>query len=64
LEPERSRPSRGKKRSYDDSSFVGYGEGYADDDDDVAFYSNSEEAARAVKKKRKKVLNIVHIMLI
>jgi hypothetical protein len=51
-EPERNRPSRGRKRHYDDSSFVGYGEGYADDDDDGAFYSNSEGIG---KKKRKKV---------
>ena len=51
-EPERTRPSRGRKRNYDDSSFVGYGEGYADDDDDAGFYSNSESAG---KKKRKKV---------
>ncbi|KAF7585234.1 hypothetical protein BBP40_011607 [Aspergillus hancockii] len=50
-ELERSRPSRGRKRHYDDSSFVGYGEGYADDDDDGAFYSNSEGIG---KKKRKK----------
>ncbi|CAK43896.1 uncharacterized protein BO96DRAFT_421703 [Aspergillus niger CBS 101883] len=49
---ERSRPSRGRKRHYDDNSFVGYGEGYADDDDDGAFYSNSEGMG---KKKRKKV---------
>lgn len=51
-EPERTRPSRGHKRRYDDDSFVGYGEGYADDDDDGAFYSNSEGIG---KKKRKKV---------
>ncbi|GFF22931.1 mediator of RNA polymerase II transcription subunit 19 [Aspergillus lentulus] len=50
-EPERARPSRGRKRHYDDNSFVGYGEGYADDDDDAAFYSNSEGMG---KKKRKK----------
>ncbi|GAA81902.1 hypothetical protein AKAW_00017 [Aspergillus luchuensis IFO 4308] len=49
---ERARPSRGRKRHYDDNSFVGYGEGYADDDDDGAFYSNSEGMG---KKKRKKV---------
>ncbi|PYH39368.1 uncharacterized protein BO87DRAFT_349426 [Aspergillus neoniger CBS 115656] len=48
---ERARPSRGRKRHYDDNSFVGYGEGYADDDDDGAFYSNSEGMG---KKKRKK----------
>ncbi|KAL1962828.1 hypothetical protein VTN77DRAFT_9103 [Rasamsonia byssochlamydoides] len=51
-EPGRSRPSRGKKRHYDDNSFVGYGEGYADDDDEGAFYSNGED--RGGKKKRKK----------
>lgn len=51
-EPERTRPSRGRKRHYDDSSFVGYGEGYADDDDDGVFYSNNEGIG---KKKRKKV---------
>lgn len=51
-ELERSRPSRGHKRRYDDNSFIGYGEGYADDDDEGAFYSNSEGIG---KKKRKKV---------
>lgn len=51
-EPERTRPSRGRKRHYDDNSFVGYGEGYADDDDDPGFYSNGEGTG---KKKRKKV---------
>ena len=52
-EPERTRPSRGRKRNYDDSSYAGYGEGYADDDDEEsAFYSNSEGVG---KKKRKKV---------
>lgn len=51
-EQERSRPSRGRKRHYDDNSFVGYGEGYADDDDDPGFYSNGDGTG---KKKRKKV---------
>lgn len=54
-EPERTRPSRGRKRHYDENSFVGYGEGYADDDDDDdggSFYSNSDSIG---KKKRKKV---------
>lgn len=54
-EPERTRPSRGRKRHYDDNSFVGYGEGYADDDDDPGFYSNSEGTG---KKKRKKVCHL------
>lgn len=50
---DRSRPSRGRKRHYDDNSFVGYGEGYADDDDgDSGLYSNGEGTG---KKKRKKV---------
>lgn len=52
LEQERARPSRGRKRHYDDNSFVGYGEGYADDDEDPGFYSNGEGTG---KKKRKKV---------
>ncbi|KAL4875829.1 hypothetical protein BJY04DRAFT_211047 [Aspergillus karnatakaensis] len=51
LSAEASRPSRGRKRNYDDNSFVGYGEGYADDDDEAAFYSNGEGNG---KKKRKK----------
>lgn len=51
-EAERARPSRGRKRHYDDNSFVGYGEGYADDDDDTGFYSSGEGTG---KKKRKKV---------
>lgn len=51
--PERARPTRGKKRHYDDNSFVGYGEGFVDDEDEGALYSNSED--RSGKKKRKKV---------
>ncbi|KAJ5899015.1 hypothetical protein N7495_003759 [Penicillium taxi] len=50
-ERERARTTRGRKRNYDDNSFVGYGEGYVDDDDDPGFYSNSEGTG---KKKRKK----------
>ncbi|WEW55766.1 hypothetical protein PRK78_001199 [Emydomyces testavorans] len=55
---ESGRPKRtGKKRSYNDSSFVGYGEGFPDDEPELdgSFYSNSEEGGRSsVKKKRKK----------
>ncbi|PGH10052.1 hypothetical protein GX51_00319 [Blastomyces parvus] len=55
---EYTRPKRtGKKRSYNDSSFVGYGEGFPDDelDLDSGRYSNSEEGGRGPgKKKRKK----------
>jgi hypothetical protein len=50
-EAERPRPSRGRKRHYDDNSFAGYGEGFVDDDDDPGFYSNGEGTG---KKKRKK----------
>lgn len=57
-EPERTRPSRGRKRHYDDNSFVGYGEGYADDDDDPGFYSNGEGTG---KKKRKKVWHFTRL---
>jgi len=49
-----ARPKRtGKKRSYNDSSFVGYGEGFVDDEGDLD-YSNSEDGRRASGKKRKK----------
>ncbi|OKL60018.1 hypothetical protein UA08_04595 [Talaromyces atroroseus] len=51
--PERMRATRGKKRHYDDNSFVGYGEGYVDDDDEAGLYSQGED--RSGKKKRKKV---------
>ncbi|OJD10855.1 hypothetical protein AJ78_08246 [Emergomyces pasteurianus Ep9510] len=55
---ENTRPKRtGKKRSYNDSSFVGYGEGFPDDEADLESgrYSNSEEGGRGPgKKKRKK----------
>ncbi|CAI7568661.1 unnamed protein product [Penicillium glandicola] len=50
-EAERPRPSRGRKRHYDDNSFAGYGEGFVDDDDDPGFYSNGDGTG---KKKRKK----------
>lgn len=60
------RPKRaGKKRSYNDSSFVGYGEGFPDDELELdgSFYSNSEEGSRSsVKKKRKKVASRLTIL--
>ncbi|KAK2742714.1 hypothetical protein FQN57_005169 [Myotisia sp. PD_48] len=54
LSSESSRPRRvSKKRSYNDSSFVGYGEGFPDDDDmDSSLYSNDDDSG---KKKRKKI---------
>ncbi|KAK3995609.1 mediator of RNA polymerase II transcription subunit 19 [Cladorrhinum sp. PSN332] len=42
-----------KKRSYGDSSFDGYGEGYLDDD---TGYSTAEGDMASVQKRRKKVL--------
>lgn len=49
-----ARPRRaGKKRSYHDSTFIGYGEGYADDD--ASSVHSTDETAKAAKKKRKKV---------
>ncbi|KAJ6048663.1 uncharacterized protein N7446_011346 [Penicillium canescens] len=50
-EIDRPRPSRGRKRHYDDNSFAGYGEGFVDDEEDPGFYSNGEGTG---KKKRKK----------
>ena len=57
------RPKRsGMKRSYDEHSFEGYGEGYVDDDVDPYGsdgYSSSKGSRKSLsKKKRKKVLDI------
>lgn len=54
------RPRRsGKKRSYADNSFEGYGDGFVDDeavDMDQTFLSNSEDGSHGPgRKKRKKV---------
>ena len=54
------RPRRtGKKRSYADNSFEGYGDGFVDDeavDMDHSFLSNSEDGSHGLgRKKRKKV---------
>ena len=56
------RPKRsGMKRSYDEHSFEGYGEGYVDDDVDPYGsdgYSSSKGSRKSLsKKKRKKVLD-------
>ncbi|KAK2873918.1 hypothetical protein FQN49_001989 [Arthroderma sp. PD_2] len=55
--PDPGRPKRaGRKRSYHDSSFVGYGEGFPDDDElEGSFYSNEDDGSSAGKKKRKKM---------
>lgn len=57
---EAPRPRRtGKKRSYADDSFEGYGDGFVDDeavDMDQSFLSNSEDGSHGPgRKKRKKV---------
>ena len=52
------RPRRaGKKRSYADNSFEGYGDGFMDDeavDMDQSFLSNSEDGSHGPGKKRRK----------
>ncbi|KZF26440.1 Rox3-domain-containing protein [Xylona heveae TC161] len=52
------RPRRsGKKRSYRESSFAGYGEGYGDDDGELGFSTGDDDDGRranASKKKRRK----------
>lgn len=62
------RPRRsGKKRSYADSSFEGYGDGYVDDetvDPERAILSNSEDGSRGSRrKKRRKVCDSVPMIL-
>lgn len=56
--PDPGRPKRaGRKRSYHDSSFVGYGEGFPDDDDlEGSLYSNDDDGGSVGKKKRKKMV--------
>ncbi|KAI0095681.1 Rox3-domain-containing protein [Hypoxylon sp. NC0597] len=54
LTPQVDRARRiGKKRSYQDSSFEGYGEGYADDD--AGGYSTGDGDDRSKLKRRKQV---------
>jgi hypothetical protein len=50
------RPKRSvKKRSYADSSFEGYGEGFVDDDNQETYSSTGEGDDRAGRKRPKKV---------
>ena len=54
IQSELNRPRRaGKKRSYDDNSFSGYGEGFVDDDGDMDAYSSDDRGGG--RKRRKKV---------
>lgn len=57
------RPKRNvKKRTYGDSSFEGYGEGYVDDDLQDTGYSTGDGDDRAGKHKRlKKVGSLLHL---
>ncbi|RMZ90547.1 hypothetical protein DV736_g2224, partial [Chaetothyriales sp. CBS 134916] len=50
-QPVDKRTTRGKKRSYDDDSFVGYGDGYSDVEDAGARDDDDDGASR--KKRRK-----------
>lgn len=55
-----TRPKRtGKKRSYHDSSFIGYGEGFADDDGNSV--QSTDESGKTGKKKRRKV-RLLHVL--
>lgn len=57
---EAARPKRGiKKRSYGDSSFEGYGEGYADDGPEAG-YSTGEGDFASGQKRRKKSHPVGH----
>ncbi len=50
------RPKRNiKKRTYGDSSFDGYGEGYVDDDQDIGYSTGDGEERGASRKRPKKV---------
>lgn len=60
---ELSRPKRAtKKRTYQDSSFEGYGEGYVDDDSHDVGYSTGDGDERGAGRKRpKKVCGMLYI---
>lgn len=54
--PQADRARRiGKKRSYQDSSFEGYGDGYDDDPGAETGYSTGEGDEQSAKKRRKQV---------
>lgn len=56
MKTEKPRPQRNvKKRSYGDSSYEGYGEGYVDDDNQETGYSTGEGDDRGGRKRPKKV---------
>lgn len=57
-----SRPKRAnKKRTYQDSSFEGYGEGYVDDDaHDVGYSTGDGDERGAIRKRPKKVCSLLY----
>jgi Rox3 mediator complex subunit len=57
------RPKRNvKKRTYGDSSYEGYGEGYVDDDAQETGYSTGDGEDRGGSRKRpKKVCNVLYL---
>ncbi|KAL9108214.1 MAG: hypothetical protein Q9227_006951 [Pyrenula ochraceoflavens] len=50
---EANRPRRVKKRSYQDNSFAGYGEGFIDDQDEQPL-SGEDDGSRGIGRKRRK----------
>lgn len=59
-----TRPERsGTKRRYIDSSFKGYGEGYADDDQ-ADSTAGEDEGRGGIKKKRRKVKSILRLNVV
>lgn len=64
---EAMRPRRaGKKRSYADNSFEGYGDGFVDDeaaDVDQGFVSNSEDGSHGLGRKKRKKVSLVSATL-
>jgi hypothetical protein len=65
VKSELPRPKRNvKKRTYGDSSFEGYGEGYVDDDAQETGYSTGDGDDRGGSRKRpKKVGSLLHLSL-
>lgn len=61
VKPEISRPRRAtKKRSYQDSTFEGYGEGFVDDDIPETTADMGSNDEKTASKKRKKVCSLLY----
>lgn len=59
-QPPADRVRRNKKRSYQDSSFEGYGEGFLDDDAPGGAAYSTAEGDDASSKKRRKQVDAIH----